>query len=143
MTVEDLPAVFALRVITRENRVTMQDLVDYGITPESLADAMTSSVKGWVYEDDGKVVGFAMADQASGEVLVVAVLPEYEGLGVGSAVLKAVGDWLFAAGLEEIWLYTTAEPELRACGFYTHLGWEATGEREDDEEMFVLRRATS
>jgi len=47
MTVDDLPAVFSVRLSTIENAITMQELEeDYGITPESLAEAMGSHVSG-------------------------------------------------------------------------------------------------
>ena len=46
-------------------------------------------------------------------------------------------DWLFAAGNDKVWLYTSAEPNFRAYQLYLHLGWQATGELEEDEELFV------
>ena len=74
MLVADLPAVFELRVATRENAVTLEELEqDYGITPASLAEAMATDVKGWLCEEEGLVVGFAMGDRSNGEVQVVAV----------------------------------------------------------------------
>ena len=84
MTPGDLPATFDVRLSTVENAITMERLeCDYGVTPESLADAMTRDVKGWLCEDVDTAVGFAMGNVASAEVLVIAVRPEYEGRGVG------------------------------------------------------------
>jgi GNAT superfamily N-acetyltransferase len=104
MTVADLPAAFAVRLSTIENAMTMEELAeDYGITPESLAAAMETHVQGWLCEEGGRAVGFAMGDRSNGEVQVVAVLPGYEGRGIGKALLLEVQQWLFAQGHAEIW----------------------------------------
>lgn len=141
MTTADLTSVFDVRVSTRENAITMERLErDYGVTPERLAEAMGESVRGWLCEDDGRVVGFAMGNAANGEVTVVAVHPRAEGRGVGRGVLDRVGAWLFASGHEEIWLLTTPDPALRAWGFYASLGWKPTGRKVREDEVLVLRR---
>ena len=141
MTVDDLPAAFAVRLSTVENAITMEELKDdYGITPESLAQAMRAQVQGWLCEDAGKAVGFAMGDRANGEVQVVALRPDYEGRGVGRRLLAPVCDWLFAGGHEEIWLRANPDPAVRAHGFYRRLGWRATGERRGGDEIMSLAR---
>lgn len=142
MIAADLPAVFELRVATRENAVTMKELEeDYGITPESLAEAMRSHVKGWLCEDAGQVVGFAMGDRSNGEVQVVAIRPSHEGRGIGKRLLSHVRDWLFDNGHHEIWLLANPDPSVRAHGFYRKLGWSATGERRGYDEVMTLRNA--
>jgi len=144
MTADDLQATFDVRPSTVENAITMDRLKsDYGSTPESVADAMTRDVQGWLCEDSGFVVGFAMGNVSSAEVLVVAVRPEYEGHGVGKGVLEQVGSWLFSAGHDEIWLLTTPDPTLRAYGFYLSLGWRATDKIVRDDELMLLRKAAS
>ena len=140
ITVEDLPAVFSVRLSTIENAITMKELEeDYGITPHSLAEAMRSHVSGWLCEDSGIVVGFSMGDRSNGEVLVVAVLPEYEGNGIGKALLSQVQNWLYSAGYREIWLCSNRDPNLRAYGFYRKLGWQATGRMKGDDEIMIFR----
>ena len=140
MTVTDLPAVFTLRTMTRENTMTMAELADRGVTPDSLAAAMSRSVEGWLCEDGDLVTGFSMGDRANGEVQVVAVHPDYEGRRIGKTLLAHVRDWLFASGHDEIWLMANPDPTIRAYAFYRHLGWEATGEVRDGEEVMVLRQ---
>ncbi len=141
MTVSDLPAAFSVRLSTIENAITMQELEeDYGITPESLAAAMQSAVQGWLCEDDGKMVGFSMGDRATGEVQVLAVLPAYEGRGIGKALLSRVQDWLFATGHSEIWLLANPDPDIRAAGFYRKLGWRATGVMQGADQVLKLRK---
>jgi len=139
MRASDLPAVFELRVSTRENAVTMEELEhDYGITPASLAEAMAADVKGWLCEEQGLVVGFAMGDRSNGEVQVVAVRPGYEGRGIGKRLLGLVQIWLHEQGHQEIWLLSNPDSGVRAHGFYRKLGWQPTGERQGYDE--VLRR---
>ena len=140
MTIGDIPATFAIRLSTVENAITMERLEsDYGVTVESVTDAMAEDVKGWICEDAGVAVGFSMGNASNGEVLVVAVRPEYEGKGIGNNVLARVRDWLFRAGHEEIWLLTTPDPSLRAYGFYRSLGWQGTGRIQREDEVLVLR----
>jgi ribosomal protein S18 acetylase RimI-like enzyme len=144
MQIGDLPAATAVRISTVENAITVEELEsDYGITPQSMAEAMTSHVKGWLCESSGNVVGFAMGDRSNGEVLVVAVLPEYEGRGIGKSVLAQVQTWLFTEGHEEIWLYSNPDPSIRAYGFYRNLGWRSTGMLPDDDEVLKLRKHTA
>lgn len=145
MTVSDLPKVFSVRVSTIENSVTMQELEEeYELTPESLAAAMLLNIRGWVCEIDDRIAGFAMGDNESGEMTVIAVLPEYEQRGIGRRLLAKVRDWLFQSGHDEIWLVTTQDASFRAYGFYLSQGWTATGEyiEEEEGERFTLRRSS-
>jgi GNAT superfamily N-acetyltransferase len=139
MRVEDIAASFALRVATRENRVTLEEMRDvYGVTAESTAAAMAGSVAGWVCEEDGRLLGFAMGDAATGEVSVVALRPEAEGQGIGGALLRRVQEHLFAAGHSRLWLLASPDPAVRASGFYAHLGWRPTGEVRGDDVVLEL-----
>lgn len=131
-----------MRQFTRENAVSAQKQRDeYGITPEKLASQMGSDLRGWVCFDGPNLIAFSMGLRTTGEVQVVAVAPAYEGQGIGKRLLKAVCDWLFGEGLEEIWLGANPDPAVRASGFYAKLGWQRTGKVVDtDDEVLVLRR---
>ena len=50
---KDMTAIFAVRTSTRENRMTMEELKDRNITPESVSQILKKDVKGWVCEDQG------------------------------------------------------------------------------------------
>ena len=141
MTVADLPEVFEVRVSTRENSITLQEMeAEHGITPAGVAEAMQDFAKGWVCEVDGKIVGFSMGDADTGEMTVLAVLPEYEKRGIGKKLLTKAQEWLFGLGHEQLCLATTHNPNLRAYGFYLSQGWRATGELvTENEEKFVLQ----
>ena len=142
MTIEDIDASFEVRLSTIENAVTMDEIAqDYGITPDSLAVSMASDVRGWICEDEGRAVGYAMGDRSHGEVTVVAVRPGYEGRGIGRAVLARVEAWLFSQGHDEIWLLANPDPGVRAHGFYRKFGWRGTDERRHGDEVMKLAKS--
>lgn len=123
ITAADVPALFHVRTRTRENALTLEELQRLGIDPQSVAESLGKSVKGWVCDDGGRVVAFSMADRATGEFLVIAVLPEYEGKGIGGRLMALAEEWLAASGCRRAWLTTDLDATLRAYGFYRRLGW--------------------
>ncbi|MGF1594247.1 MAG: GNAT family N-acetyltransferase [Kiloniellaceae bacterium] len=139
MTVDDVPAVLEVRFATVENAITLEELdADYGITPQTMAASLQADVRGWLCRHGDRAVGFAMADRANGEVQVVAVLPDYEGRGIGRTLLEQACDWLFAEGHDEIWLSANPDPDVRASGFYRRLGWRRSGVMKGDDEVLRL-----
>ena len=104
--------------------MSMEELASIGITVESMREAIKGSHKGWLSEEDGRVVGFAMGDFDGAEMTVIALLPEYEGKGIGSQLLTNVENWLHSKSCNEIWLTTDIDPNLRAYGFYKRHGWQ-------------------
>jgi ribosomal protein S18 acetylase RimI-like enzyme len=136
----DVDACFSVRERTRQSPIPREWLASIGITPESsAADLESGRAKGWVCEHEGQVVGFCSGDTETGEVLVLAVLPDYEGQGVGRRLLAEVVDALRAKGHRRLWLAAAVDPEIRAHGFYRALGWTPTGEREaNGDEILVL-----
>lgn len=141
MTFTDIDAAFHIRTSVKENVLTMQELEEFfDLTPETLTIAMQDSASGWVCTACDQVVGFAMGDEKEGELMVLAVLPEYEGSGIGGRLLAEVEAWLFEAGHDELWLLTTPDPEFRAYQLYLSRGWVPTGEIVDEDEKFVKPR---
>ena len=123
ITQEDVPALFVVRVATQENRLTLEELASLGVTEETVKARLRGTFKGWLCEVNAKVVGFAMGDRATGELWVIALLPEYIGQGIGSALLRRVEDWLLANGCARLWLTTDLDPNLKAYRFYRQHGW--------------------
>jgi ribosomal protein S18 acetylase RimI-like enzyme len=123
ITPADVPALFYVRPRTRENALTLGELQRLGINPQSVTESLDRSTKGWLCEDPGRAVAFSMADSATGEFLVIAVLPEYEGRGVGGRLMALTEEWLAASGCERAWLTTDIDTTLRAYGFYRKRGW--------------------
>src|SRR5687768_794264 len=112
-----------------------------GITAASVAEGLAAgTLQGWVCSDDSRIVGFCMGDSERGEVGVLAVLPDYEGRGIGKALLSRVVDWLRMFDPPRIWLGAPRDPAARAYGFYRSLGWRPTGETDaNGDEVLVLR----
>ena len=122
---------------TRENALSKEDLRRLGITPETVREMMRTSHRGWLCEVDGKVVGFAMGNGKTGEMWVIAVLPGYEGRGIGAELMDRVEGWLWSLGWGEIWLTTDTDTSLRAYGFYRARGWEDW--KVEDGDLFMRR----
>ena len=95
----DVPALFYVRTRTRENTYTLDQLHALGITAESVAERLATSCKGWLCTHAGLVVGFCMADRSTGELWVIAVLPEYEGQGIGNTLNELGRRVALGAGL--------------------------------------------
>ena len=123
ITQEDIPALFAVRIATKENTYDMEGLAKIGITPTTVAAALDNHHRGWLCQDGERVIGFAMGDKNNGEMTVIALLPDYERRGIGATLLTLVEQWLRSQGWQQIWLTTDANPQLRAYGFYLHHGW--------------------
>ena len=83
---------------------------------------------------DSHVIGFCSGDSETGEVLVLAVLPEYEAKGIGKRLLSHVIECLQSAGCSRLWLAATPDPHIRAHGFYRALGWRPSGEQLENED---------
>jgi len=122
--VEDMAAIFDVRVRTWHNPNGVVEMAQMGITHESVIELMQESHRGWLAEDEGRVVGFVMGDRTSGEMWVIAVLKECENRGIGRALMELVEKWLVEEGCEELWLTTDQDEACRAVGFYRRLGWE-------------------
>jgi GNAT superfamily N-acetyltransferase len=123
VTAADVPSLFHVRTRTRENTITLEELERLGINPRSVTEGLRISTKGWVCDDSDRVVGFSMADRATGEFLVIAVPPQYEGKGVGGRLMALAEEWLAASGCKRAWLTTDLDTTLRAYGFYRKRGW--------------------
>jgi ribosomal protein S18 acetylase RimI-like enzyme len=79
---------FVVRVAVVENALDMEQLRKLGITPESSeADLVAGVRKGWVVEEDDRVVGFSIADAPTRSIWALFVLPGYEGRGYGRRLL--------------------------------------------------------
>lgn len=124
----DAAACIDLRARTRENAFSAEQLAALGIDAGSwqawIADG---SVPGHVAEVAGRMVGYCFGDRHSGEIMVLALLPEWENHGIGKALLARMIEDFRRWGFARLFLGCAAEPALRSHGFYRHLGWRPTG----------------
>lgn len=125
---EDIPACVALRGRTRENAISAEQLEERGITVESWAkDVRGGLLTGYVCTYHESIIGYCFGNNSSGEVVVLALLPEYENRGIGRHLLGLIVERLSAVGRRRLFLGCSADPATRSHGFYRHLGWVSTG----------------
>jgi GNAT superfamily N-acetyltransferase len=124
----DADECIALRGQTRENAIRSATLASYGITAKSWAQSVeTGRSSGIVCIEGGRIVGYCFGDNQTGEIIVLALFPEYEGQGIGKTLLSQVGTNLRQLGHRRLFLGCSRNPEHRSYGFYRHLGWRTTG----------------
>lgn len=134
----DAQACVRLRGMTRENAISVERLASIGITASSWAqDIESGKLPGWVCTSQGEMVGYCFGDSTTGEVVVLALLPAYEGQGLGRKLLALVTGHLRSVGHSTLFLGCAADPAVRSYGFYRHLGWRSTGaiDRYGDEVL--------
>ncbi len=88
----------------------------------------------FVAEDGGQVVGFASGGPErdrnptfGAEVYAIYLLPQAQGKGLGRSLVRAVASTLQAAGHRSLLIWVLRD-NLRARGFYEHLGGRLVGE---------------
>ncbi|MGO4379202.1 GNAT family N-acetyltransferase [Pseudoduganella sp. RAF53_2] len=130
---DDIPAMSAIRLMVRENVLRNPA----AITPQMYLDYLSKLGRGWVGELDGRIVGFSYADRQDNSIWALFIHPDFEGRGIGTALLHLATGWLFAEGARRIALGTT--PDTRADRFYKALGWVRGEMRNAGEVEFTLR----
>lgn len=136
--VEDFARCIEIRGMTRDNPIPAEILKEFGVTEEAWGPLIRDKgIVGVVAESNSEVIGFCSGDVKTGEVMVLALLPEYEGQGFGRRMLKLVTNKLFSLGIDKLWLAASPDPAIRAHGFYRHLGWVSTGriDKNGDEVL--------
>lgn len=139
---DDTPAYISLRGKTRQNAISSERLAEFGITAASWAEMIASgNLPGQVCHQNGQMLGYCFGDRESGEIVVLALLPQAEGIGIGKALLERVMAELQATGHARLFLGCSSDPQSRSYGFYRHLGWTSTGETDqhgDDVLEYLL-----
>ncbi len=127
-----------IRSRTRQNPISAEQLAVYGITADAQAPLFDNgTIVGFVAESDNEIIGFCSGHTETGELLVLALLPKYEGLGIGKKLLQLVTDLLFVKGFKKLWLAASPNPEIRAHGFYRHLGWKFSGRIDEQGDQIL------
>jgi GNAT superfamily N-acetyltransferase len=128
---QDIASCIAIRGRTRENAITAARLAELGITEGSWSGQVRQGeLLGFVAEDGAALVGYCFGDVATGEIVVLALLPSHEGLGLGRQLLTMTGDRLSSFGHSRLFLGCSDDPTHRSHGFYRRLGWLPTGKRD-------------
>ncbi|MGP3592501.1 GNAT family N-acetyltransferase [Vagococcus sp. WN89Y] len=100
-------------------------------------DAATLDEVIWIAEDEGHRLGFASVYVNDNFLHNLFVSPDFQGRGVGSALLKHVQSRFTSTGALKCLLRNSA-----ALAFYQHHGWyiEAKGEAPDGEYVLMHYR---
>ena len=139
-TLDDIDALLVIRTSVVQNHLSVEQMAELGITPQLLADSMREAPCAWIAEVDGQPVAFAMVDLAEGEVFAMFVLPSHEHLGLGRQ-LMAVAEAALFEHHDRLFLTTDGRDEIRANGFYQHLGWSVVERVEGDDVRYQKSRA--
>ena len=91
----------------------------------------SGALPGHVCTANDAMVGYCFGDRASGEIVVLAVLPDFENRGIGAALLQRTIRELVEIGHSRLFLSCSPYEWSRSHGFYRHLGWRSTGTFDD------------
>jgi GNAT superfamily N-acetyltransferase len=126
----DLPRISEIRFAVKENI-----LRDPSRVPPELVKWFIDNPGIWLWEEDGKVLGFSAADTRDGTIFALFIDPAHEGRGIGRALFARALESLREAGHREGSL--TTQPGSRADRFYQKAGWKVVGTSERGERVFV------
>jgi GNAT superfamily N-acetyltransferase len=88
----------------------------------------------WVWEEDGRILGFSAADTRDGTIWALFMDPAHERRGIGRQLFAKACAVLHAAGHRTATL--TTQPGSRADRFYQAAGWKVIGTSERGERIF-------
>lgn len=136
MTARDVPVVHAL-----EQHLFPSDAWPLEMFQAELAQPVCWY---WVAEQDERIVGYAglMCIRPVGDVQTIAVLPEHEGRGIGSALLRTLHGRARELGATEVLLEVRAD-NPRAQQLYRRFGYEHIHTRpryyRDGTDALIMR----
>ena len=128
----DIPQMQLVRNSVKENSLSDPRLVpgsDYEIY-------LAERGNGWVSEEEGQVVGFAIIDLLDHNVWALFLHPAFERQGIGRKLHDTMINWYFQQTSEPVWLGTS--PDTRAEEFYRTAGWTEIGVDGKGEIKFEM-----
>jgi 8-oxo-dGTP pyrophosphatase MutT (NUDIX family)/GNAT superfamily N-acetyltransferase len=131
--VSDIPAMHEIRLSVQENVLSRPEAVSH----QDYERLLTGRGVGFVCEDSGELLGFAMADLEATNIWALFVSPRHERRGAGRLLFERLLDALRRRGLDEVWLST--DPGTRAERFYSSAGWTRAGMTGSGEVRFETR----
>jgi len=131
--VADITQIQVVRHAVKENVLSNPALV----TDKDCEEYLTVRGKGWVCENEKKVVGFAIADLKDHNIWALFVLPEFAGKGIGKSLHNIMLEWYFTQTKERVWLSTAAN--TKAERFYEMQGWKNMGKQANREVRFEMK----
>jgi GNAT superfamily N-acetyltransferase len=133
--ISDISQLQLIRNAVKENMLSNPALVQ----DKDYVDYLTVRGKGWICENDGIIIGFAIADLKEENIWALFVHPDHEQMGIGKALHEIMLNWYFKQQNERVWLSTGAN--TRAEKFYRLQGWKETGLYGKGEIKFEMSKA--
>lgn len=127
--VADMPGLWDVRYAVTENTLTPGRISD-----EELRTSIEESGRGWVVEQEGVILGFAIGLADTGNVWALFVRPEAQGQGIGSALHDVMIEWFATQPVPALWLTTGVDTKARR--FYEGRGWRCTGDAGKGEVRY-------
>jgi GNAT superfamily N-acetyltransferase len=118
--------------------VTENTLTPGYIDDEDLRREIEDTGRGWVAEEGGQIVGFAIGNARTGNIWALFIDPAHQGQGHGTRLHDTMVAWLWDQGLARLWLTTGSDTRARA--FYERRGWQDCGAANRVEHRYELRR---
>jgi N-acetylglutamate synthase-like GNAT family acetyltransferase len=131
-TIADIPALHRIRMSVKENVLSNPLL----ISESSYNEFLETRGKGWLFEEEGKVFGFAIIDIKRKNIWALFVDPYKEKNGIGKKLQTEMLNWYFSNYSASLWLTTAAG--TRAETFYRKSGWKQTGIDSQGEIIFEM-----
>ncbi len=130
--IEDIPGIQLVRNSVKENMLSDPLLV----TDEDCRIYITERGKGWVAEENNRIVGFAIADLKEDNIWALFIHPDFERRGIGKKLHDEMLNWYFSQTDKTVWLGTSQK--TRAELFYRKAGWKEVGLHGKDEIKFEI-----
>lgn len=122
-SVSDVEKLFDIRCSISENHQSGEEFAILGVTVGSVKEMIESGdCVTTIAEKEEQPVGFTKAQLSQGYIFACFARPEFEGQGIGRALMDAAEEGLRRAGLKQAWLSTGPEQDLCAFGLYRYLG---------------------
>lgn len=101
-------------------------------TEEGIIEALNNRTKFYVFEKDGVVLGYVGVSVVldEGYITNIAVLPEYQGMGVGNSLMKKLDDFAKLENLSFISLEVRVSNH-KAISLYEKFGYKTEGLRKN------------
>ena len=131
-TMADWETIHRIRMAVGENILSDPNAVTRG----DYEDMLTRRGRGWVYEDERVIRGFAIADNLERNIWALFVEPGHEGRGIGRALMTTMMQWLFEQGRGNVRL--TTGPGTRAEKLYRRAGWREAGVARNGDLVLEL-----
>jgi len=130
----DIPQIQIIRNLVKENVLSDPSVVSDANNAHYISDAG----KGWVYESENEIIGFAIIDLSDRNIWALFIHPDHDRKGAGRALHDVMLNWYFGSYADKLWLGTT--PNTRAESFYRRAGWKETGMHGKGEIKFEMTK---